>query len=140
MDYSPPSSSVHGISQARILEQVVISFSRGSSQPRDGTCVSSPSLAGEFFTAEPPEKPALSDLAVEGNGNPLTLVVLPGKSHGQSSLVGYSPWGHKESDTTERLHFTSLQELNKGLKDMQISCLLFFTLSCVTAPKFYCAV
>jgi len=37
-----------------------------------------------------------------------TPVVLPGKSHGQSSLVGYSPWGHKESDTTERLHFTSL--------------------------------
>ena len=30
---------------------------------------------------------------------------VPGKSHGQRSLVGYSPWGHKESDTTERLHF-----------------------------------
>ena len=27
------------------------------------------------------------------------------KSHGQKSLVGYSPWGRKESDTTERLHF-----------------------------------
>ena len=27
------------------------------------------------------------------------------KIHGQRSLVGYSPWGHKESDTTERLHF-----------------------------------
>ena len=35
-----------------------------------------------------------------------TPVVLPGKSHGQRSLVGYSPWGRKESDTTERLHFT----------------------------------
>ena len=35
-----------------------------------------------------------------------TPVVLPGKSHGQRSLVGYSPWGHKKSDTTERLHFT----------------------------------
>ena len=34
-----------------------------------------------------------------------TPVLLPGKSHGQRSLVGYSPWGHKESDTTERLHF-----------------------------------
>ena len=30
---------------------------------------------------------------------------LPGKSHGQGSLVGCSPWGHKELDTTERLHF-----------------------------------
>ena len=34
-----------------------------------------------------------------------TPVSLPGESHGQRSLVGYSPWGRKESDTTERLHF-----------------------------------
>ena len=34
-----------------------------------------------------------------------TPVVLPGESHGQRSLVGYSPWGRKEWDTTERLHF-----------------------------------
>ena len=34
-----------------------------------------------------------------------TLVLLPGKSHGQRSLVGFSPWGRKELDTTERLHF-----------------------------------
>ena len=33
-----------------------------------------------------------------------TPVFLPGKSHGPWSLVGYSPWGRKESDTTERLH------------------------------------
>ena len=33
-----------------------------------------------------------------------TPVLLPGKSHGQRSLVGYSPWGPKESDMTERLH------------------------------------
>ena len=31
---------------------------------------------------------------------------LPGKSHGQRSMVGYSPWGSKESDMTDRLHFT----------------------------------
>ena len=37
-----------------------------------------------------------------------TPVLLPGKSHGLRSLVGYSPWGRKESDTTEWLHFTSL--------------------------------
>ena len=37
MDCSPPGSSVHGISQARILEWVAISISRGSSQPRDQT-------------------------------------------------------------------------------------------------------
>ena len=34
-----------------------------------------------------------------------TPVLLPGKSHGQRSLVGCSPWGRKESDRTERLHF-----------------------------------
>ena len=34
-----------------------------------------------------------------------TPVLLPGKSHGQRSLVGCSPWGRTESDTTERLHF-----------------------------------
>ena len=33
-----------------------------------------------------------------------TPVFLPGKSHGQRSLVGYSPWGHKESDTTQWLN------------------------------------
>ncbi|CAI9179857.1 unnamed protein product [Rangifer tarandus platyrhynchus] len=37
-----------------------------------------------------------------------TPIFLPGKSHGWRRLVGHSPWGRKESDTTERLHFTSL--------------------------------
>ena len=50
-DCSPPGSSVHGIPQARILECVAISFSRGSSPPRDWTWVSC--IAGRFFTAEP---------------------------------------------------------------------------------------
>ena len=47
MDCSLPISSVHGILQARILEVVVIPFSRGSSQPRDGTQVSH--ITGELF-------------------------------------------------------------------------------------------
>ena len=34
-----------------------------------------------------------------------TPVLMPGKSHGRRSLVGHSPWGCEESDTTERLHF-----------------------------------
>ena len=37
-----------------------------------------------------------------------TPVLLPGKSHGRRSVVGYSPWGLKESDTTERLHSDSI--------------------------------
>ena len=40
MDCSPPGSSVHGISQARILEWVAISFSRESYQPRNQSCIS----------------------------------------------------------------------------------------------------
>ena len=47
MDCSPPGSSVHGILQARILEQVAMPSSRGSSQPRDQTQVSF--IAGQFF-------------------------------------------------------------------------------------------
>ena len=43
----------------------------------------------------------------EGNGKPLQYSCLE-NPHGQRSLVGYSPRGHKESDTTEQLHFTSL--------------------------------
>ena len=39
MDCSPPGSSVHEISQARILERVAVSFSRKSSRPRDQTCL-----------------------------------------------------------------------------------------------------
>ena len=47
VDCSPPGSSVHGIFQARVLEWVAISFSRGSSQPRDRTQVSH--IAGRCF-------------------------------------------------------------------------------------------
>ena len=52
VDCSPPGSSVHGISQARMLEWVAVSSSRGSSQPRDRTCVSSasPALAGDSLS------------------------------------------------------------------------------------------
>ena len=54
-----------------------------------------------------------------------TPVLLPGKSHGQRSLVGCSPWGHEESDTTERLHFHFLFSCigeGKG-NPFQCSCL-----------------
>ena len=51
MDCSLPGSSGRGISQARVLKWVAVSFSRGSSWPRDQTCISA--LAGRFFTTEP---------------------------------------------------------------------------------------
>ena len=54
-----------------------------------------------------------------------TPVLLPGKSHGWRSLVGCSPWGRKESDTTERLHFHfSLSCIEEGNGNpLQCSCL-----------------
>ena len=54
-----------------------------------------------------------------------TPVLLPGKSHGRRSLVGCSPWGHQESDTTERLHFHfSLSCVREGNgTPLQCSCL-----------------
>ena len=54
-----------------------------------------------------------------------TPVLLPGKSHGQRSLVGCSPWGRKESDMTEQLHFHfSLSCIGEGNGNpLQCSCL-----------------
>ena len=62
MDCSLPGFSAHRISQARLLEWVAISFSRGSSQPRDQPCDTA--LAGRFFTAEPLGKPKVKALFV----------------------------------------------------------------------------
>ena len=54
-----------------------------------------------------------------------TLVLLPGKSYGRRSLVGCSPWGRQESDTTEGLHFHfSLSSTGEGNGNpLQCSCL-----------------
>ena len=54
-----------------------------------------------------------------------TPVPLPGKSLGRRSLVGCSPWGRKESDMTERLHFHfSLSCIGEGNDNtLQCSCL-----------------
>ena len=56
-----------------------------------------------------------------------TLVFLPGEFHGQRSLVGYSPWGRKESDTAEQLTHTkfSLAGSFRGF-----FLFLFFALLC----------
>ena len=55
-----------------------------------------------------------------------TPVLLPEESHGGRSLVGYSPWGRKELDSTERLHFTIkkwTKELNRHFskEDIQMA-------------------
>ena len=47
--------------------------------------------------------------------------LLPGKFHGRRSLVGYSPWGRKESDTTKRLHFLSVGAVLNRQKYLHIA-------------------
>ena len=79
-------------------------------EPRSSTQASH--IAGRFFTAEPKRLPAVRETRVLPLGweDPLekematSPVLLPRKFHGWRSL-GYSPWGRKESDMTERLHF-----------------------------------
>ena len=58
--------------------------------------------------------------AYEGVWSP-TPVLSPGESHGQRSLVGCSPWGHKESDMTEQL--STAQHIAAYLKMSVIVCL-----------------
>ena len=93
MNCSLPGSSVHGIFPARILEWVAISFSKNKLEIILNLLME---IIFLFYC----------DMVLhcirKGNGNPLQYSWL-GKSHGQSNLVGYSLWGHKESDTTEQL-------------------------------------
>ena len=120
MDCSLPGSSVHGIFQARVLDWGAISFSRGSSRPRDLTQFSH--AVGRHFTVWATREAqkykvksilslkkycfriqyTLIQASMNRKWQP-TPVLLPGKFHGRRSLVGYNPRGRKESDTTERL-------------------------------------
>ena len=64
-------------------------------------------------------------------------VLLPGKFSGRRSLVGYSPWGHKESDTAKQLHSTSLTHLLFSDMFYPICCIvLFFLFSSLIHLKF----
>ena len=77
IDCSPPGSSVHGILQARVLEWVAISFSRGSSRPTDWTCVSSIYMHWQVGSLP---------LAPPGKPRGVLLIPLPSsKKDGQSS-------------------------------------------------------
>ena len=80
MDSSLPGSSVHGDSP-------------GGSDSKESAC-----NAGDAGSI-----PGSGISPGEGKWQP-TPVFLPGKSHGQRRLVGYSPWGRRELDTTEQLN------------------------------------
>ena len=66
----------------------------GCSTPSDGLSGKDPTNAGDIRDVD-----LIPGLGV-GNSNPLQYF-LPGESHGQRSLVGNSPWGHREMDMTE---------------------------------------
>ena len=93
MDCSLPDSSVHRILQARILEWVTISLSKGSSQPRDWTHISC--IAGRFFTTEPLERPLQLPIdAPKALGKPVHVCVfVPQSCLTLCYPVDYSPPG-----------------------------------------------
>ena len=64
-----------------------------------------PTSSGSWKKQESARKTSISASLQRRQWHP-TPVLLPGKSHGWRSLLGYSPWGRKESDMTERLHFS----------------------------------
>ena len=57
-----------------------------------------------------------------------TPVFLPGESHGQRNLAGYSPWSHKESDTTERLSTAQHMLWGKIKADFELHLLIYISL------------
>ena len=86
VDCSLPGFSVLRIFQARILEWIALSYSM------------------DYLTILYVNYTSIKLKFQRRQWHP-TPVLLPGKPHGQRSLVGCSPWGREESDTTERLHF-----------------------------------
>ena len=126
MDCSPPGSVVSGILQARVLEWVAISFSRGSSQPRDQTRVSCVSCIGRqilyhWATWEACQKPySLSELIQE------TLTTLSTKA---GELVRF--WGFSPPPSDDSQAVLSLLQLNPEclhLSLQEIFCVVYLTL------------
>ena len=113
-DCSLPGSAVYAILQARIMEWLAIPSPEDL--PNPGIKPGSPALQADSLPAELPgnslqgmEVPAMWETLVQSLGweDPLEKETATHSSilAWRRTLVGYSPWGHKESDTTERLHF-----------------------------------
>ena len=68
-----------------------------------------------YNARDPGSVPGLGRSSGEGNVNPLQDSCLENPMNGWRSLVGYSPWGRKESDMTEQLHFlrTTIYKIDK---------------------------
>ena len=131
MDCSPPGSSAHGIFQARVLEWGAVAFSVQRAQRllkretvrlvwivRKRNCMRASQVA--LVVKNPPANAGdtrdsgLIPGSERSDGWRPTPVFLPGKFRGQSSLLGCSPWSHKESDTTEHARSTELPRWSDG--------------------------
>ena len=118
VDCSPPGSSIHGISQARILEWVAISFSRGSSQPMDQTHVlcllhwpANSLLLSHQISPSPLPYPKAT--CGEGNGTPLQYSGLENPMDGGAwwaAVHGVAKSQTWLSDFTFTFHFYALEK------------------------------
>ena len=127
LDCSPPGSSVQGIFQARILERVAISYSRGSSWPRDQTRASCTScLAGGFFTSKPPGKPNMTIM------NPVCRVGLQ-KAHIKTWVRRMDhkilpPYGHRDGLRKTLIFWNKSSIFAPNSKSSQISSYIWILL------------
>ena len=101
-DWLPPPQALHGYLPTALLECVSMNC---SPLPHCSPNLE-PRVTERLFHFSKPHctPPSRAEVTLKWHPTP---VLLPGKSHGQRSMVGSSPWSHKELDTTERLHFTS---------------------------------
>ena len=93
-----------------LAKRIDISFPTAGLGFPGGTVVKNPSASvGD----------ARDTVSIPGSGKCPTPVFLPGKFHGQRSLAGYSPWGRRQSDTTEHTHNCrfSLPQKTKSTQD-----------------------
>ena len=84
-----------------------LQYREGNGNPLQYSCLENPRDRGAWWAAV--HRVAQSQTRPKRlSSSSSTSVLLPGKSHGQRSLLGYSPWSHKESDTTEQLSTNTL--------------------------------
>jgi len=126
VDCSPPGYSVHGILQAIILEWVTISFSRGSSQPRDWTQVSC--IAGRFFTIwATREAQYVTDpkASVDASfpwplSTPSSILAIPILPRGAASTIQWDSWHQgPRTSSSSSLHLWFLTDAQQMLLDYE---------------------